>query len=529
MDFQRYNTLQYPCNEKISNTVLSLLTIGSSDEYRKTNMEFTKYIWDLYRTSKKGQKEIHIFNKSNIYDLSHIYDFELIVEYRDVYGNSTDFYPYEEITRKLKRYKVTDFISAKTLYKELIVTPVLEESDKKFNHFFENISAFTLALFHVFPEYFVPYFFTRDNYPDFLNLCNNFGIILPEVPSRHNQEKRIWYYFEINKVLQTFRKKHNIKASEFPAFLYFFGIQSLEKTEEKELPKPSRAYFLGAGNGQPIENNWDFKFLDSVTPTSTNTWGAGGLNIKKGDVIIMYCVSPRKYIHSIWRALDDSFIDPFSYHYYGVKVGYPKKIPPVKFQELKSNHILSHNPTVKAHMQGLNGRALSVKEYNELLNIIDQKGQITSDIPKLPVFEWDFGDIENERDVEIKLIEPLLNKLGFKNNDWVRQMPLRMGRQTKYYPDYAIKVNLKKGKEKAKIVLEAKYSINSDKQLQEAFEQARSYGLRLKSEKIVLADKEYVWVFNKIHGDFNPNPILEIHWEELISSDNMYKLKENLR
>jgi len=492
-------------------------------------MKFTKYIWDLYKNSRKGQKEILMFRKSNIYDLSQFYDFELSVEYQDENGKSFDFYPYDEINRELKKYNVTDFSSAKNLFNEIVVQPVLEENEKRYNFFFENISAFTLAMFHRFPEYFIPYFFTRDNYSDFLSLCDNFGIILPEPPSRHNQEKRIWYYFEISKALQTFRRKHNIRANEFPAFLYFFGIQSLEKTEEKELPKPSRAYFLGAGNGQPIENNWDFKFLDSVTSTSTNTWGAGGLNIKKGDLIVMYCVSPRKYIHSIWRALEDSFIDPFSYYYYGIKIGYPKKIKPVEFRELKNNQVFKDNPTVKAHMQGLNGRALTVNEYTELLKIITQKGQLTNEIPKLPVYEWDFGDIENERDVEIKLIEPLLKNLGFKKSDWVRQMPLRMGRQTKYYPDYAIKANSKRGKEKAKIVLEAKYSISSDKQIQEAFDQARSYGLRLKSEKIVLADREYVWVFDKIHGDFNPNPILKIHWKELINSDNMYKLKEILK
>ena len=86
-----------------------------------------------------------------------------------------------------------------------------------------------------------------------------------------------------------------------------------------------------------------------------------------------------------------------------------------------------------------------------------------------------------------------------------------------------------KGKEKAKIILEAKYSINSDKQLDDAFFQARSYGLRLQSKKTILAERDFVWLYEKINGDFDQNPTLKFHWNNLIDSDNLCKLKEKLR
>ncbi len=257
--------------------------------------------------------------------------------------------------------------------------------------------------------------------------------------------------------------------------------------------------------------------------------GCWRIKNKKGDLVLTYCLSPRKYLHSIWKALEDSFIDPFSYYYYGVKFGFPKKIEHVSFQELKNNHVFKNNPTVRAHMQGLNGRPLTVKEYSELLNIIEEKGQSTNNLPKLPMYDRGLEHIENERDVELQLIEPLLKDLNFKEKDWIRQLPIKMGRQTSYYPDYAILVSKAKGKEKAKIVLEAKYSISSDKQLEEDFNQVRSYGLRLQAEKVVLADRDFIWIFEKSNGDFQLEWSLKFHWNDLTNSDNLYKLNEILR
>ena len=100
-----------------------------------------------------------------------------------------------------------------------------------------------------------------------------------------------------------------------------------------------------------------------------------------------------------------------------------------------------------------------------------------------------------------------------------------MGRQTSYYPDYAIFNDKKKGHEKARIILEAKYSINNDQQLQDAFEQARSYALRLNSNLIILADRDFVWVFKKHKDDFLETPVLKHHWNELIDSDHLHELK----
>lgn len=494
-------------------------------------MKFTNYIWELYKKSDKGKNETLIFEKNNIDKLSSKFDFELIIEQeKNNNGELEFFYPYKEMLNVLEKVTINNFSEARNLFEKLVISIIIEEDDKKNNFFFDYIEAFSTALCHRFPEYFLPYYFTMGNYSDFIRICENFGINLPPNPPRNNQEKRTWFYFETCEILHQFRKKHDITPKHFPAFLYYFGIDCLEQIEEKELPKPSRIYFLGAGAGVVKEqDNLDFHFLDNANIKSSNTWGAGGLKIKKGDLGLMYCLSPRKYLHSIWRALEDSFIDPYTYYYYGVKVGFPQKIKHIGFHELKTNSVFKDNSTVKANMQGLNGRSLTIKEYKELLRIIEDKGQSTKDLPKLPVYERNIEHIENEHDVEQQLIEPLLKDLGFKESDWIRQLPIRMGRQTNYYSDYAIIVNNTAGKEKAKIVLEAKYSINSDKQLEDTFLQARSYGLRLQSKIIVLADRDFVWLYEKIDGDFEQKPILKFHWNALISSDNIYKLKEKMK
>lgn len=480
----------------------------------------------MYRTSKQGLAEIPIFSENSIHELAQKFEFDLSFEFIDKDEKTKNAYPYYELFSKLKGVSIESQSEARQLFSDEIIRYI---KDDKFNVFIAFIGAYSTALFKRFPEFFIPYYFDSESFPDFLKLCRNHNIELPPVASRHDWVKRTWYYYELCETLHKFRRNKGIDPQDFSAFLYFFGINSLEKVVEEDLPKPSKIYFLGAGAiGGKEDENPDFQFLDNADAHSMNTWGSGNLNIKKGDLVLMYCVSPRKYLHSIWRALEDSFIDPFRFHYYCIKVGFPQKIKLVNYHELKENPIFKHNSTVRSKMQGMNGRPLSVEEYQELLRLVKKKGQDIDGLPKLPVYIRDIDHIENERDVEQKLIEPLLGDLGIKENEWMRQMPLKMGRQTSYYPDYAIFYNAKKGSEKAKIILEAKYSINSDKQLQETFDQARSYALRLQANKIVLADRDFVWIFVKSIVDFNSDYILKLHWNELSNSDQIHKIKVTL-
>ncbi len=482
-------------------------------------MKFTPYLWNLYKDSELGKKEISLFKSKNHYKLAEKFRFDITWEYEQGNKSQETFYPYNWVKDEVKGVEINDFSEARKLFSELIIEYFKDEEG--YNDFFEYIEVFSTALHHAFPDYFLPFYFTRSNYPDFIKLCENFEIILTENPSRNNWIKKTWFYFDICVTLHEFRRKVGIESLEFPAFIYHFGLRSLEIIEEQDLPKPSKARFVGGGK-------WDYDYLDNINNNSVVTWGAGNLNIKKGDIVLMYCTSPRSSLHSIWRAIEDSFANPFTYYYYQVKIGYPKEIPTITLKELRDNQVLKNNPTVRGNMQGLNGRAISVKEYDEIFCLIEEKNKSIKSLPQLPKYHRDYGSIENEREVEIKLIEPLLKDLGFKEKDWVRQFPLRMGRQTKYYPDYAILVNTTKGQEKAKYILETKYSINSDKQLDDAFYQARSYALRLRSNSLILADRDFVWLYEIANGNFQQKPIFKFHWNDLNNSDNLHRLKERL-
>ena len=126
--------------------------------------------------------------------------------------------------------------------------------------------------------------------------------------------------------------------------------------------------------------------------------------------------------------------------------------------------------------------------------------QRRSDKPSIPFSDIHLkeeGEIQREtiveRDVEVNLLEPLLIKLGFRRQDWVRQLPVQIGRGEKTFPDYAILVNNAGECPIPKYVWEAKSSIPNEQQLHKDFRQARSYALLLQSKALCLVSKEGVW------------------------------------
>lgn len=145
-------------------------------------------------------------------------------------------------------------------------------------------------------------------------------------------------------------------------------------------------------------------------------------------------------------------------------------------------------------MQGINGRNIPKKYYDHLLALLEKKGQDISLLPKLENDNIELLELTNERDVEVHLLEPLLIKIGYQENDWMRQMKLRMGRGDRVYPDYVIFPNDERNNESGYWIWEAKYTISSHRQLEEDFGQAKSYALRLRSKGLGLISKEGVWL-----------------------------------
>lgn len=154
-----------------------------------------------------------------------------------------------------------------------------------------------------------------------------------------------------------------------------------------------------------------------------------------------------------------------------------------------------------------------------------EKGQDISILPAIPKSNYlPQVDLLNERDVEIQLIEPLLQRLGYGNSDWIKQMPLKMGSGERYYPDYAIGANVKRGEESAKFLIESKFKLSSQKDFKDAFFQAKSYALRLQSKVFALASIEGICIFGLERGSFSIHQFIQKTWGELNHPDEFYKI-----
>jgi hypothetical protein len=316
--------------------------------------------------------------------------------------------------------------------------------------------------------------------------------------------------------------RNQLAPPELIAFLYDFAPRVLAAEQDAELAPPSRVWFTMGG----INDNGDFEFLDQADSNTTARW-QGNVETRRGDVILMWCVAPRSYLHSIWRALDDGFADPFFYFYNSMRIGRCIKLPPVCFKEFMEDPVLAANKSVRAHFQGAGGKPFPLEDP-VLLEILKRKGCETSSLPVPPPHAFAFGErLENERDVEIQLVEPLLKQLGYSASEWLRQMPLRMGRGERNYPDYAVEPNPRRGEESAAFLIETKYEIATKLQLEDAFLQGKSYALRLQALAFVLAAKEGLWLYRQTDG-FSAERHLHWTWQEIEHPDRFHELAAEL-
>jgi len=178
-------------------------------------------------------------------------------------------------------------------------------------------------------------------------------------------------------------------------------------------------------------------------------------------------------------------------------------------------------------MQGASGKPLTVKEYQAILDIMKAKGQDISILPKMDyIDEFPPTELVDERSVEKNLVEPLLKKLGYDKKDWIRQMPVRMGRGERIYPDYVFGANNKKGEESARMILETKFSLSTHRLLIDAYYQAKSYALRLRAKIMVLASKEGIWIYQRKGDDFHADNFINKSWNELNHIDEIHGIRK---
>jgi hypothetical protein len=295
------------------------------------------------------------------------------------------------------------------------------------------------------------------------------------------------------------------------AFLYDFAPHYIGGTDSyiiKDLPAPRSAFFIGASK--------DDIFL-ADNHLEVTSWQCSP-DTRVGDMIVMYMRTPISAIESIWRACSVGFIDPFFYYYRCVYISQPVKIPSFSLENMRKDSFFKTLPIVRKNMQGVNGVELLPSVYNHLL-----------DKTKAQVLRLEYEKTEDddeytrEKDVENKLIKPLLAKLGYNEDQYEQQLYIEIGNRNKaLIPDFVLLPDKRRGHVSGFAIIEAKRSISSDKMLKEVFVQARSYARVLSTKYCAVASKEKIWIAQR-KDDYDAI-IFEATWKELNKEDCLYAL-----
>lgn len=478
-------------------------------------MEFNDYIWNLYKGSTEGKATIHSFSpdafrpeadkrRSNMLPVSEK-EYREIIDSLYCYGLSDCDVPQ---TRE----------EAEELFANVIDLGITEEGNewlarKDYRTALGLIEPMSCALYIFCPEFFTPYFFIGDMYR--LNAIDDaFGMELPEIPVKADYRGRCMYYWRFCEVVHGFRTVHGMSPAEACALLYGFSPKVLPQGETNTGAKPYRAWLIG-GKIQDRD-----RLL--LWQTSQDTG--------RGDILVHYETAPVSAITHIWIAQTDGIEDPI-FHYYGYcYIGNRIDIPHITLKELKSHPYFSNHPLVRKNFQGVNGVGVSGEDYSAILHLLNEKGCDVSRLPQIytPKIPRNLN-IQKERDVEMLLLEPMLNSMGWKDGkDYIRQLPIHAGRGHRVFPDYALHYTDKPDEESATVLIEAKFYMKNNKDVEAAFLQARSYAMLLNSSVIVLCDKVGLIVYGK-NGSFDRARYKKYYWEEMESPDIFNDLKMKLQ
>ena len=172
------------------------------------------------------------------------------------------------------------------------------DKDEKFDIFYPKeyefiisvIEPLSLALFNLKEEgkmeepIYIPYFFFM-NFSKLQKIADTFNVELPKVPLRKDKKERALYYLEFCNLWNEFRKLNNLTIFELCAFLYDFDPKFIGKEKEEILPKPTNIWLCGGAKD-------DYPYLIEAKEETTYFW-QGNQDTLNGDIILMYCLSPK--------------------------------------------------------------------------------------------------------------------------------------------------------------------------------------------------------------------------------------------
>lgn len=392
------------------------------------------------------------------------------------------------------------------------------------------LPVFSVALHRKF-GFFKPLFYCS-RYDIFMRNCELLGISLPALPAENDYHATFQYYYEVCEVLDKVQKEKGFTDEQMTAYLYDFAPRLADDEDEAEqsLPDPRRIWITCAGS--PKQND-DFKTVDSYT-SGPQEW-SGNKMTSAGDIVLIYCVKPRSYIHSIWRATSGPHYSPFSYRKSHITIGHKVEIPPITLNELRQDEYMGNNYVIRKNFMGTHGDELTPTDYKNIVRMIGEKGFDTSLLPK-------FYEAESIQDIEIKkeqhvsdrILVPFFEKLGFKPEDYKAELELQLGREVKAgRPDFTFfpkQDSIYRDQYKAPFLIEVKKDMANGKGRYDAVGQGLSYARILDSSLLGIADKYSFILFKRnSNGVFDiDNPIFEESWNKIYSDDETYGRIRNL-
>lgn len=479
-------------------------------------MRFERFTWDLYKDSERGKSAIEKFatakDKMREAELECKYNPHL-APYQDR-KKMEDFYDllWNDIFTNFAEGEADSLEHAKELYED-IIDGVTHEG--KYRNTLNWVTQISFLLFEYEPEYYYPHLFNV-RIQDLYRIADVFDIQLPPLPNRTAHRDRCMYYWRLCEKLYQFRKDAGLTPNELCAFLYDFAPNYIKHDSDLELPQPQQAWFVGG------------RFSDRDTANEDKYWQSN-IETRRGDLMFHYETAPISAITCYWRAYSDGIADPFEYYWSFAQLSDKADIPHITLHELQDDEYFSKHSLVRKKFQGVSGWPLTNEDMQNLLRMIAAKGGNTDSIPKLQTaFIPNNFDIKIEKDVEENLLIPLLNSMGIDDLDYKRQIPLKIGRGERVYPDFALHCDKNANGYTAKVLIEAKLYMANNKEREQAYLQGLSYAHLMEANVLVLCDKLYVYAYDGCHG-FDRNTYIRYSWNELGSNpDKFNKLKKLL-
>lgn len=504
-----------------------------------------KQIWEMYKTSNRGQEAIKLFTFDSENDNLETKAKEIFRKFNEYFGGSSvedyfvdncfltlDSIIADKLFLKENESSTDYFIRLVDNLEICIVeedsngelvrvkneSPIILKEDYK--TYCAILSEISLILYLYGELEFFPVLF-REQFDVFMKILDVLEIPMPELPVKSDKRGRLLLYNDLNNNIIKFGNENNLTLEETCACIYDFAFLLLEEIKEQvEMPEPTNIWLTGGSKE-------DYKtFLENPVDGLKSVWTCNE-NTKRGDIIIMYVLSPYSCIQSIWRADIDGVYTPFNYYNSRTRATNGIVVPHITLNELKADTYFSQLPITRKNFQGVNGVQFSAVDYSELQRMLKDKGFDISVLPQLykPSFEFQ-ETLRNEKDVEEKLLIPLLEKLGYTETDWTRQLSQKAGRKEKAIPDF---VFFPKGElhfQNAPMIIEAKYDMSSNIERTKSFNQALSYARLMNSSVFGICDKERLIIYKEKKGHYERfNPVFEKHWQSINDADTFRLLK----